>query len=75
MDIVFAVDTSGSMGQDKRELYKTATITSTGSVFQEGEIVSVRVKYRMPKGPWVFECRLGDRVANYSEGFLKDFVL
>lgn len=59
---------------DKRELFKTAIITSTGSVFQEGEIVSVSVKHRM-SGPWVFECRRGKRVANYSEGFLTNFCL
>jgi hypothetical protein len=59
---------------DKRELYKTATIARSGSIFVFGEIVRIRVKYRTPQC-YIYECRLGDRVANYAEGFLKDFCL
>ena len=59
---------------DKRELYKTAQINSDGPVFKTGEYVSVKVKYRMVGG-WVFECRNGDRKADYAEGFLTNFCL
>ena len=59
---------------DKRNLFKTATIRFDTKVFKAGEIVSVSVKYRMA-GPWVFECRLGDRVDLISEGFLSGLCL
>ncbi len=62
------------MATDKRELYKTATIARSGSVFAYGEIVGIKVKYRTEQG-YIYECRLGHRVANYAEGFLKDFCL
>lgn len=60
---------------DKRELFTTAVIAREGNVFKEGEIVSVSVHLRMPKGPWLFRVQRGDRVDVYSEGFLRNFVL
>jgi hypothetical protein len=59
---------------DKRELYRTATVTADGSVFSAGEVVKVRVQFRM-EGPWVFHCTKGTRSMNLAETYLKNFCL
>ena len=57
---------------DKRELYRTARTRFDGRTFQAGTLVSLTPKYRM-NGLWVFECRAGGKVENFSEGFLTEF--
>lgn len=62
------------MPGDKRELYRTAVIAKSGSVFKFGEVVSVRAKYKAGS-QYVFECKLDNRVANYAESLLTNFCL